>query len=211
MRNLERFDGALLHVYGYKEAKITPTASERPAMRERLVIAAGRELQKRGLIDNVVVSGGAMLGRNEPLSELAAEDFERKTNIESKNMYIKSTAPTTTSGELKSLREEARNHGWNNLLSISWGIHKPRVEVLIKKIFKKTKMKLTTLSAEEILTTLPEPRNQERYGRIIEGIHNSESEKKWEAYEKKILPLMKIPFGSQLLDFISRAYRPKAD
>lgn len=212
MISSERFDGTLLHAYGYLEGR---TSHTRPDIRSRLIEAAGRELQSRGLVNNFVVSGRTLGGRSEPLSEVIIGDFRRKAHIGPENTYVNPTAITSTRAELVSLREEAKKHKWTNLLSISWGVHKPRIEILARKIFRrgifrKTKMRVTMLSAEEILTTLPEPRNRQRYARVIEGVHNSEGERKFEAYERKARLLSQIPFVPQLIDFVPTHYKPKA-
>ena len=206
----ERYDVALLHVYGYKEEKCPHDAPERPNIRTRLVIAAAREMYKRDQVGHFVFSGGPALGKSEPFSTISADDFIRKTHIEAENVAVNPSAQVTTSKELKTLKSEASVNQWPSSVSVGWEVHKERIEILARRILgKKTRHKV--LSAEEILSTYPSERNAKRYARIIDAVHNSESERRWQAYEKRVLPLMRLPYVPELLDFVAKVYRPKAD
>lgn len=211
----ERYDAALLHVYGYKEVRCPPTAPERPHIRTRLVIAAARELYRRGQVDHFVFSGGPALGRSDPISTLAAEDFIRKSKIDPKNVVVNSDTEATTNQELRSLRNVAMDNGWTSLVSIGWGLHEERINfVAEKRLWKKLSRfgaQHKLLDVEEILSSYPNPRNSVRYEKVIEQIRNSESEKRWARYERGALLISKIPFGIELLDFVAKFYRPKAD
>lgn len=212
----ERYDAALLHVYGYKEEKCPPDSPERPSIRTRLVIAAARDLYRNGQTDHFVFSGEPALGKTEPMSTLAAEDFIRKTRIDPKNVLINSDADITTNQELRTLRQAAIDNGWRSLVSIGWSLHEKRInEVAAKRLWKKLSRigaKHEVLTAEKILSDYQSPRNAARYEKVIERIHNSESEKRWEKYERRVLLISKrVPFGIEILDFVAKFYRPKAD
>src|SRR3990167_9150766 len=159
MANSERFDAALLHVYGYNEDQRPDRENKhsvpvRPDIRGRLVISAAREL--------------------------------------------------------KTLRKTADDNSWQNLLSISWELHKPRVKALAKKIFRRKKKKIVFLSAEDVLFSHPTPRNIARYKRVIDNVHDTKEERNWQVYEEKLLKIIRIPFASNVLDLVARFYRPNA-
>lgn len=220
MANIERFDAALLHVYGYEELPNGPLKKplpEKAAKRARLVAAAARHLHQNGIVSEFVLSGTSMLNRKEPLSTLTARNL---FDINPEQIHTNPTALATTNQELKTLKKESKEHGWKNTVSIGWELHRNRIQILKDKIFKRTLIDLvfkkpeqtvTVLSAQEILSTYPSPHNQARYGRVIEAIENSESEQRWTKYEEKIVTLMKLPFVPEILDLIARVYRPKAD
>ena len=206
----ERYDAALLDVYGYKEEKCPPTASERPHKRGRLVIAAARELYESGQVEHFVFSGGPALGRSEPISTLAAEDLIRKSHIDPENVTTNPSADVTTSNELKTLKNELSDNRWVNSVSIGWELHKKAIKNLAKKrLNKNTRHKV--LSAEEILARYPNERNARRYARVIDAIHNSESERRFQEYENRMHVIMRLPFAVELLDILAKFYRPKAD
>lgn len=206
----ERYDAALLHVYGYKEEKCPPDAPERPSIRTRLVIAAARELYRSGQTEHFVLSGGPALRKSESMSTLAADDLIRKTHIDPENVTTNPSADVTTSNELRTLKNELLDNRWLSSVSIGWELHKEAIEDLAKKrLNKNTRHKV--LSAEEILATHPSERNARRYARIIEAIHNSESERRFQKYENRMHVIMRFPFAVDLLDFVAKFYRPKAD
>lgn len=214
MANSERFDAALLHVYGYNEDQRPDRKNKhpvpvRPDVRGRLVISAARELKKAGLVDNFVLSGEGVSGKP-PASLVAAEETIRRTHTDYNHVCANPQAPFTTSGELKTLHKTADNSSWQNLLSISWEIHKPRIQALAKKIFSRKKKKIVFLSAEHVLLSYPTPRNTARYKQVVDSIHNTQEEQNWQAYEKKLLKIIRIPFASDVLDAVARFYRPNA-
>ncbi|MDP3987693.1 MAG: hypothetical protein Q8P80_00955 [Candidatus Levybacteria bacterium] len=213
MANIERFNAALLHVYGYNEDQRPNRENKhpvpvRPDIRGRLVISAARELKKAGLVDNFVLSGEGISGKP-PASLVAADETIRKTHTDSTHVCANPQAPFTTSGELKTLRKTADDNSWQNLLSISWELHKPRIQALAKKIFRK-KGEIVFLSAEHVLLSYSTPRNTARYKQVIDSVHNTQEEQNWQAYEKKLLKIIRIPFASDVLDFVARFYRPNA-
>lgn len=208
---MERNNAALLHVYDYQENNGLNSTRERPGKRTRLVIAAARELLKAGQVEQFVLSGGPVLGKSEALSTLATNHLLRTAHIESQSVSTDPFVQVTTSKELKTLRKKALANSWVSTISIGWELHRKRIEILANRILPKGKIQHRVLSAEEVLSTYPSKRNSERYMRIINGIHNSDSEHRWQSYERKILPMMKIPFVPELLDFVAKFYRPKAD
>lgn len=224
MVNGERFNAALLHVYGYNEDQRPPDRKSkhsipiRPDIRGRLVISAARELKKDGLVDNFVLSGEGVSGKP-PASSVAAEETIRRTHTDYNHVYVNPQAPFTTSGELKTLHKTADDNSWQNLLSISWQLHKPRIQVLAKKIFRRSlidlffrrrKRRLVFLSAEDVLSSHPTHRNRARYKRVIDNVHDTQEERNWQAYEEKLLKIIRIPFASDMLDAVARFYRPNA-
>lgn len=214
-----QYDAAVLHVYGYKERK--ENEHVRPAFYSRLVLAAARELRKAGQVENFTLSGKQFLGEKEPVSTITANEFVRKAKDDSQNVYVNPSAPVTTNQELKFLRKEAEKpaHNWSHVVSIGWELHKPTIKTLADRIFsgrtflwfKREKIDIDFKSAEEILQTYPSPRNQERYKRIIDELHQSEGEKKWKKYEERKAKILNLPFVPEILDVVARFRRPKAD
>ena len=214
MANSEKFNAALLHVYGYNEDQRPDRENKHPApvrpdIRGRLVISAAKELKKVGLVDNFVLSGKGVSGKP-PASLVAADETIRRTHTDYNHVCTNPKAPFTTSGELKTLRKTADDNSWQNLLSISWELHKPRVKALAKKIFRRKKKKIVFLSAEDILLSYPTPRNIARYKRVIDNVHDTQEERNWQVYEEKLLKIIRIPFASNVLDLVARFYRPNA-
>lgn len=217
IENPPKHDGALLHGYGYKERK--KDEHVRPSAYSRMVLAAARELKKAGQVENFAFSGGSFLGEKEPMSILIANEFVRKNHVDPNHVFVNPSAPATTNQELKFLRKNAEEHGWSHVVSIGWELHKPTIRTLANNIFrektfpwsKKEQVHVDFKSAEEILQTYPSPRNQQRYKRIIDNLHNSEGEKKWEEYEKRKAKVLRPPFVPEVLDLVARVYRPKAD
>lgn len=209
-----KYDAALLHVYGYKDQTINPGKKVpplRPALRSRLVIAAARELFERGLIENFILSGQAMIGKVEAVSTLTARELVHRTHIDPEHVFVNPDSPVTTSQELRFLHKIASQKNWSKLLCIGWELHRDNVEILIPKKFKRSKMQITFKSAKEILGAYPSLTNQDRYGCVIDNIENSPGEKKWAEYEKRKNKIVSLPFGDKILDLVARVWRPKAD
>jgi len=207
---MERYDAALLHVYDYKENDNLNSHPERPGLRTRLVIAAARELLKSNQVDQFVLSGRQVLGKAEALSTLATDHLVRTAHIDNQHVSTNPTARVTTSKEIKTLKDKAQANSWTNTVSIGWELHRRRIEILADKILPEENDH-KVLSAEQVLATYPSARNSKRYKRIIDHIHDSDSDRRWQSYEARILPLMRIPFAPEILDFVAKFYRPKAD
>ncbi|MDP2632418.1 MAG: hypothetical protein Q8P25_01715 [Candidatus Curtissbacteria bacterium] len=208
---MERYDAALLHVYDYKENNGQNSVRERPGLRSRLVVAAARLLFKNNQVDQFVLSGGAALGKTEALSTLSADHLVRTGHIDHNSVKTNRSAQVTTSKELETLKDEALVSSWSNTVSIGWELHRNRIQMLANKILPKAKIDHKVLTAEQVLSTYPSERNAKRYESIIDAIHNSEGELRWQSYEKRMMLVMRIPFATQLLDFVAKIYRPKAD
>lgn len=145
------------------------------------------------------------------MSTLASDHLIRTANIDRQYVNANPSAQVTTSREINTLKDIALANSWANTVSIGWELHKRRIEILANKILPKGKISHKVLSAEQVLSTYPSARNAKRYARIIDRIHNSDSERRWQTYERRIFPLMRIPFVPEILDFVAKFYRPKAD
>ena len=85
MANSEKFNAALLHVYGYNEDQRPDRENKHPApvrpdIRGRLVISAAKELKKVGLVEHLEESKGAKIKRKWSLSNDAYEKYKELLN-----------------------------------------------------------------------------------------------------------------------------------
>lgn len=220
-----QYDLALIPVTGYKEyphAKVVSPKPVRPAEQARTELAAAKVLFRKGIVGRFVISGRKALKEEQPVSTVTALEFIRKTHVNPDDITVHDDRPVTTRQELLALKETAGKNNCNNLLILAWELHKPRIETLAKDIFRpnffqrfvnkisgKTPQqpRVTVVSVEEILFDY----GDKRYQPVIERMHQSPKQKKWREYERKVMPMMKIPFVPFLLDSIARIYRPKAD
>ena len=206
----KRYDAALLHVYGYEERK--EDGHLRPSTRTRLVLEAARELMQAGKVDNFVFASRPALGKKEPMSTVAANEFIRTTHVDSKHVFVNPSAPATTNQELKFLRKEAGVQSWSHVISIGCELHKRTITILAKRLFKDG-VDFEFKSVEEILQTVPSHTDRKKYQQIIDQLHNSEGEKKFTKYESGVANKFKLhfPFGPEILDVVARFYRPRVD
>lgn len=206
----ERYDGALVHIYGYEERGNDKHA--RVSIRSKLVLEAARELMKSSQVENFVFASRPALGEKEPMSTVTANEFIHMTHVDPKHVFVNPSAPATTNQELKFLRMTAEKHHWSQVVSVGCELHKRTITTLAERIFKDG-IDFEFKSAEEILQTYPSPQDQQRYQKIIDALHNSEGEKKFARYESGLANKFKLhfPFGPEILDVVARFYRPKVD
>lgn len=220
-------DAALLHVYGYKPDNRPgehPPIRVRPAITARLGIHAAETLMAQDkLAERLVMSGGPALGYTEPVSTTTEEEIHRRYG-NAVEVFTNPHAQVTTRQELRFLQTTAEKEGWLHVISIGWGIHKPRIQLIGDRLFSspikslvnrltgKPNTTISYMSIEDILTHHPNERRRAKYKQIIADIHASEGEKRWKAYEAKVTPIIKyVPFGTELLDLVAKIWRPKAD
>ena len=168
----ERYQAILIHGLGWdKSAKEYQELSEkasnkatsrtgiettvirfpRPNVCGRFVSSAAQALYRNGQVENIVVTGAKLYGHEKPFGEVLKRDFQRKSGILDEHLIKVGEHVRTTSMELQVLTEQAKRYGWDNVASITLGIHQKRADMITKRISKKEGIKITTLAAEDIL------------------------------------------------------------
>lgn len=209
----KEYDAALIHGYGYNNPINTRGERRplRPSIRGHLPISAACHLShlKDSSIEvhNYVFSGAPLFGQETPLSKTNATELQRRLNIPDENVFVETTAHTT-SQELKNFRNIAEQMGWENLLDLSVERHKRRVTELIRRLFKGRDITIDYMNAEDILENLSSERNSERYRKVIKKIHWSLGELKFGIYEL-INYGVTLLHGEGITERISRFFRPR--
>jgi len=183
----------------------------RPSVYGRFVSSAAQALYRNGQVENIVVTGSELYGHEKAFAEVLRRDFQRKSGISDKHLIKEGEHVRTTSMELQVLTEQAKRHGWDNVASITLGIHQKRADMIAKKISKIEGIKITTLAAEDILCS-PEQVGETRavkYKQFFKKLQRSPKYIKFALYELLLARNIERTQTTALFDNLAKYIRPK--
>ncbi len=183
----------------------------RPNVYGRFVNSAAQALYRNGQVENIVVTGPKLFRHEKPFGEVLKREFQRNSGISDENLIKEGECVRTTSMELQVLAEQAKRHGWDNVASITLGIHQKRADIIAKKISKKEGIKITTLAAENILCS-PEQVGETRaakYKQFFKKLQRSPKYIKFALYELLLARNIERTHTTALFDKLAKYIRPK--
>lgn len=187
----------------------------RPSLEGHFVDSAAQALYKNSVVaDNIVVTGSQLFDHPTPYAEVLENQFRVKSPDAN---VIDAGEARTTAMEINGLVQQAREHGWNNIATVTLGIHQKRAAMLAKKVSKRTGVNITVLAAEDILTN-PEMHESGdhvsaeakagRYKEFFGKLQQSKGYRKFATHEL-IARNIERTHTTALFDKLSKVIRPK--
>ena len=196
----ERYDAVLAHVYMYNFQADRPRSS----IRGHMQVSALAHLYQEGKIGHIFIAGGQVWGNEYPsLAEIMARELTRR-NVNPEDIIMNPIAKDTPK-EIDLFLEEAKKRGWQNIADVANDIHQRRIE----HIYSKRGIKITSISAEDILSTVQQPDHsysQFPYRRFLEKFSQSDMEKAFKRRELFVTLLYKLGF-EKLLSYFAQSNR----
>ncbi|EKD86001.1 MAG: hypothetical protein ACD_37C00535G0001 [uncultured bacterium] len=179
-RSRPRYDALLVHGYWMSEHRTGL------GLRSRLSTRAAAIERTQGEAKTVFVNIDHLWGSSEPSEgELVAKELEGHYQIPHEDIILRQDA-WSTGGEIKTFVEQARQHGWSNLLDVAFAKHHSFISILgrrigtIPLIYKGLGLKPQYKSAEDILREKDIHRIDRRYKvRKVLDIDKNGNPKPW--------------------------------
>lgn len=168
-----RFDAVLVHAYWLSDG------SYGLSLRSRLAVRAAARLYDEGRgVGKIVLTAGRIWGEDYPsLGQLMKEELMEKYAVPSSRILVLPEAKGT-SHEIDLFLEQARTHGWTNLVDISAAKHKWS----IPETYRRKGQEAAQESYEDILKrTEDNPHMQKLLSRL--HIHRSRYEASYAVYQ----------------------------
>lgn len=210
-----KLDAVFIHGQGYRNrTHMDPT----PSTYGRLEISAAKKLLDASIeIDHFVFSGFAFPRQQIPLAQVDADFLRSRTGFP-KNRVIADDTARTTSMEMALSQQKAEEKNWKEIMHLTVKDHTDEVAIHVKRVFPKD-THVTVIATEDILTKpldIPQSaeqlkrdeRHRKRYKKFLDKFRWSKQAFVLKTYQAIKYPFIHLPYGTKLLEKISKRYRP---